>query len=142
MYTGQPPPMQRDIGVPIVFNRPPPRSPPRPPLRQPPRSPPRGIQFPSRGNQSPPRGNQPPWMNNRPLQPSQQTNFQENKQFQQQFENNNKAMRPKVFPSRKNPGKPRPLKTSLNQEQKSRQDQLTENDQNVPPPSHHDMGAF
>ena len=113
MYTGQP--MMGEMGGPIVFNRPPPRS--------------------------PPRGNQPSWMN-RPLQPSQQTNFQGNKRqpFQpnkrSNFENNNnQGMRPKFFPSRKNPGKPRPLRTNLNQEQ------MNENSQNVPPVQD-GMGAF
>ena len=116
-------PMRELGGGPIVFNRPPP-----PP---PPRVNPSNL----------------PWINRPPLQTNQQSNFLGNKQIhpsfqpnkQTTFDNNNQVMRPKFFPSRKNPGKPRPLRKNLNQEQK---DEMTENSQNVPPPGSDDSWVF
>ena len=118
IYSGQPAPI-RVVRGPIVFDGPPP-----PPRMNPSRQP----------------------SSNRPLQTNnKQLNFQGNKQSQNSFqpnkqttfENQNQVLRPKFFPSRKDPGKPRPLRRNMNIEQNF-QDQITEN----LPPSTDDRRVF
>ena len=114
IYSGQPAPMC-DVQGPIVFNGPPP---------PPPRVNPSHHPLQTNNKQSHFQGNQ-----------QAPNSFQPNKQTT--FENQNQVLRPKFFPSRKDPGKPRPLRRNMNIEQNF-QDQMNEN----LPPSTDDTRVF
>ena len=114
IYSGQAAPMS-EVQGPIVFNGPPP---------PPPRVNPSHRPLQTNNKQSHFQGNKQP-----------QNSFEPNKQTT--FENQNQVLRPKFFPSRKDPGKPRPLRKSMNIEQNF-QNQMTEN----LPPSTDDTRVF